>query len=270
MTPAPGPPSTFGAMVEPRFRKFLISMITWLDDTPNIPQHQIRAHIQDCLTQELAPSTPKRQHSPEPTTPSARARHTYTSSPYTPKRGTPIGAPPPPRASNQHLHQASAATPPQMVHIRYGPLEQAPPETNRTTVISCLNIFSRHSRMHAAHNGLHPQLLSTAIQCSKLSPELLEPAHHAITNSPSMEITIYCGCNHGRHRSVACAQILHILLDHESIARTMQTDFDHTNHEHDHQHCPMCTGHPTDQDLSALHKKWAKIQQEYREQHHSA
>ena len=89
-------------MVEPRFRKFLITMLTWLDGTTNIPQHEIRDHVQETLDDELWTDSPQRQRSRSPRPPTTPIRAAAPFRPAGPS--SPIGAPPP------HLQEEQPAS----------------------------------------------------------------------------------------------------------------------------------------------------------------
>ena len=197
-------------MVESRFRKFLVEVLSWLDDGP-VPQSQLRKYFDETLQHELCVET---------AAPAVKRQRTE-------------GPMPEPWQENP------------IITISFGPLITAPTPTTTQKVYDCTQVLDSNTKHLAKHSGLHPQILRSAIKHHALYQDMLVPFwqdYQKARTKSQKELHIHMACDHGRHRSVACAALLHIILQEEGIPHEFLVDWSHSAHDHDTKECTKCTG----------------------------
>ena len=217
-------------MVEPRFRSFLVTMISWIDDmSPSMAD--IRDHLQDTLTSELA--HPKKRI-PE-----------ITDSSFKDSRQ--------PERPHKRPRETSLKYGP--IQLSYGPLGM-PPEG--AYVYDVTRIACKSTRPLAVHNGKHPGMLEVTAHHPDLYNTLLRPFAVDLAAHRGSEKTFhaYIACDHGRHRSVACAWLLHYLMKDDDIPHDFLETWDHSSHPHDAAPCSECTAEISSRVRTDLQHRW--------------
>ena len=217
-------------MVEPRFRSFLVTMISRMDDSPP-SMAEIRDHLQDTLTGELA-HTNKRIHD----TTDSSSRDTR---------------------QPEALHKR-----PRVTNLKYGPIQLSfgplglPPEG--AYVYDVTSIACKSTRPLAVHNGKHPGILEATAHNPDLYSTLLQPFAIDLAGHRGSEqaFHVYIACDHGRHRSVACAWLLHYLMMDDDIPHDFLETWDHSTHPHDSAPCPECSAEISSRVRTDLQHRW--------------
>ena len=140
------------------------------------------------------------------------------------------------------------------ITIAFGPLADSPATTENLRVYDVTKVADPSTRQHAFHNGKHYAMMEATCHHADLYTALLQPLAKDLKLFPSLQI--YVACDHGRHRSAACAGLLHQLFLYLDIQHKFEDSWAHSSHPHDSQDCEACTGDIAPQLLKDLRHRW--------------
>jgi hypothetical protein len=135
--------------------------------------------------------------------------------------------------------------------------------------LDCRPLFDPRAKTH--HDGRHQDVQAGLLQHKKNAPDCFLNMCKAVRVHLRVHAGRHCSiafwCNHGKHRSVGCAELFYAILSNEAWARAAaplngcQTFIEHISldhHRHEHKHCAdCCDKNPYDNpNLKAARKMW--------------